>query len=222
MGKPLDVTVKGQSQDQIQIERVVPEPDVLMKDVIPFSRLGQTDWILSEELAYVDDAKQVALMDVKSPKTFKPSMIEFPKPPFFVQAYPPPPTPIIVDRSPDAPPIRGENEQWTFLVVDQHNNLLKKIEGNTVPTDPISWDGMRRGNFMLKTDEVYSSILIIDEGPDITRTIVGATVLIFFTEATCVPVPPGTPPNTPPGRPPSNRPAFCLVATAPPPPPRSP
>jgi hypothetical protein len=172
-GAPLDVTIKGQARDKIQIQRVVPKPDVPLKDVIPFSRLGQTDWILTEELDYVGADKQVALMDVKSPRAFRPSMIEFPKPPFFVQSYPPPPTPIIVDRSPDAPPPPGENESWTFIVVDQHNNLLKKIEGNTVPTDPITWDGMRRENFVLKVDEVYSSMLVIQESPDATRTIVG-------------------------------------------------
>jgi len=170
---PLDVTVTGKFQDQVDIERVVPDPDVALKDVIPFSRLGQTDWILSEELGYVSDQGQVALMDVRSPKTFHPSMIEFPKPPFFVQSYPPPPEPIIVDRSPDALPLPGENERWTFLVVDQNNNLLKKFEGNTVPTDPISWDGMNRGAFVLKTDEIYSSMLVIQESPEVTRTIVG-------------------------------------------------
>lgn len=170
---PLDVTVKGQAQDKVTIERVAPTTDVALKDVIPFSRLGQTDWILSEELGYLDEEKQVALMDVHSPKTFRPSMIEFPKPPFFVQAYPPPPTPVIVDRSPNAAPPPGENETWTFIVVDQNNELLKKIEGNTVPPEPISWDGMTRGQFMLRTDEIYSSMLIIQESPEVARTIVG-------------------------------------------------
>lgn len=173
LGAPLDMTIKGEVRDQITIERVDPSTDVALKDVIPFSRLGQTDWILSEEIGYLDEEKQVALMDVHSPKTFRPSMIEFPKPPFFVQAYPPPPQPIIVDRSPNAPPPPGENETWTFIVVDQNNQLLKKIEGNTVPPEPISWDGMTRGEFMLRTDEIYSSMLVIQESPDVSRTIVG-------------------------------------------------
>ncbi len=170
---PLDVTIKGQAQDKVTIERVAPATDVALKDVIPFSRLGQTDWILSEELGYLDEEKQVALMDVHSPKTFRPSMIEFPKPPFFVQAYPPPPQPVIIDRSPNAPPPAGENETWTFIVVDQNNELLKKIEGNTVPPEPISWDGMTKGQFMLRTDEIYSSLLIIQESREVSRTIVG-------------------------------------------------
>jgi len=100
-------------------------------------------------------------------------MIEFPKPPFFVQAYPPPPKPVIIDRSPGAPPPPGENETWTFIVVDQDNHLLKKIEGNTPPAEPISWDGMINGEFMLRTDEIYSSLLAIQETPTVTRTIVG-------------------------------------------------
>jgi hypothetical protein len=170
---PLDFTIKGESRDKVLIERVAPQPDAALKDVIPFSRLGQTDWILSEELGYLDEEKQVAMMDVHSPKTFQPSMIEFPKPPFFAQAYPPPPTPIIVDRSPNAPPPRGETETWTFIVVDQNNQLLKKIEGNTIPAEPIQWDGMNHGEFMLRTDEIYSSILAIQETPDVTRTVVG-------------------------------------------------
>jgi hypothetical protein len=58
-------------------------------------------------------------------------------------------------------------------VVDQNNKLLKKIEGNTVPTEPIQWDGMNRGEFLLRTDEIYSSLLIIKETPETTRTIVG-------------------------------------------------
>jgi len=170
---PMDVTIKGEVRDKITIERVAPATDVALKDVIPFSRLGQTDWILSEEIGYLDEEKQVALMDVRSPKTFRPSMIEFPKPPFFVQTYPPPPQPVVIDRSPNAPPPLGENETWTFIVVDQNNQLLKKIEGNTVPPEPISWDGMTRGEFMLRTDEIYSSMLIIQESPDVARTIVG-------------------------------------------------
>ncbi len=173
---PLDMTVKGEIKDKITIERVPVPTDVALKDVIPFSRLGQTDWMLTEELGYMDEEKQVALMDVHSPKTFRPSMIEFPRPPFFVQAYPPPPVPIIVDRSPNAPPPRGENETWTFLVVDQSNRLLKKIEGNTVPAEPIQWDGMTSGQFALRTDEIYSSMLVIQETPDVARTIVGEPI----------------------------------------------
>lgn len=173
MAAPLDMTIKGEARDKITIERVTPATDVSLKDVIPFSRLGQTDWILSEELGYLDEERQVALMDVRSPKTFRPSMIEFPKPPFFVQAYPPPPQPVVIDRSPNAPPPPGENETWTFIVVDQNNQLLKKIEGNTVPPEPISWDGMTRGEFMLRTDEIYSSMLVIQETPEVARTIVG-------------------------------------------------
>ena len=170
---PLDMTIKGEIKDKINIERVPVPTEVALKDVIPFSRLGQTDWMLTEELGYMSEEKQVALMDVHSPKTFRPSMIEFPKPPFFVQAYPPPPVPIVVDRSPNAPPPRGENETWTFIVVDQDNNLLKKIEGNTVPNEPIQWDGATNGQFVLRTDEIYSSILVIKETPDVSRTIVG-------------------------------------------------
>ncbi len=173
---PLDVTIKGQTRDKVTIERVTPTTDVAMKDVIPFSRIGQTDFMLSEELGYLDEERQVALMDLHSPKTFRPSMIEFPKPPFFVQAYPPPPTPIVVDRRENAPPPPGENETWTFIVVDQNNQLLKKIEGNTVPTEPIQWDGMARGEFMLRTDEIYSSMLIIQETPEVARTIVGEPI----------------------------------------------
>jgi hypothetical protein len=175
-GKALDMTIKGEARDKITIERVAPVPDVAIKDVIPFSRLGQTDWILSEELNYLDEEKQVALMDVRSPKTYKPSMIEFPKPPFFVQAYPPPPQPVVVDRSPGAAPPRGENETWTFIVVDQNNQLLKKIEGTTVPPEPIQWDGMNGNDFMLRTDEIYSSMLVIQETPDVARTIVGEPI----------------------------------------------
>ena len=78
-GGPLDVTIKGETKDKIEIQRVSPIPDVLIKDVIPFSRLGQTDWVLTEELGYMDEEKQIALMDVRSPKTFQPSMIDFPK-----------------------------------------------------------------------------------------------------------------------------------------------
>jgi hypothetical protein len=173
---PMDVTIKGESKEKVTIERVAPEPDAPIKDVIPFSRLGQTDWILSEELDYVDSEKQIAMMDVHSPKTFKPSMIEFPKPPFFVQAYPPPPTPILVDKRPGAPPPASENETWAFIVVDQNNNLLKKIEGNTVPAEPVQWDGMRGDEFLLRTDEIYSSMLIIQETPETSRTIVGEPI----------------------------------------------
>ncbi len=173
LAAPLDMTVKGEIKDKLTIERVPVPTDVALKDVIPFSRLGQIDWILGEELGYMDEEKQVALMDVHSPKVFRPSMIEFPKPPFFVQAYPPPPTPVIIDRSPNAPPPRGENETWTFIVVDQNNNLLKKVDGNTVPPEPIQWDGMTKGEFMLRTDEIYSSMLVIQETPEVSRTIVG-------------------------------------------------
>ncbi|OVE78250.1 hypothetical protein BVX98_00850 [bacterium F11] len=163
---PLDMTIKGKARDKVTIERVVPEADVPLKNVIPFSRLGQTDWILSEELGYLGEEKQISMMNVRSPKVYKPSMIQFPKPPYFVQTYPPPPEPIIVDRRPKAPPLPGEQERWTFIVIDQNNKLLKKIEGNTPPVEPIQWDGMSRGRFLLRTDEIYSSILIIQENPD--------------------------------------------------------
>ena len=173
LAAPLDMTIKGESKDKVDIERVKPEPSVLIKDVISFSRLGQTDWVLTEELGYMDEDKQIALMDVRSPKTYQPSMIDFPKPPFFLQSYPPPTTPMFVDKREDAPPPRGQTESWTFIVVDQNNRLLKKIEGTTVPNEPIQWDGMSRGTFLLRTDEIYSSMLVIQETRGVTRTIVG-------------------------------------------------
>jgi hypothetical protein len=177
-GGPLDVTIKGETKDKIDIERVSPVPDVLIKDVIPFSRLGQTDWVLTEELGYMDEEKQIALMDVRSPKTFLPSMVDFPRPPFFLQSYPPPPTPVIIDKRQNAAPPRGQTESWTFIVVDQNNRLLKKIEGTTVPNEPIQWDGTSRGEFLLRTDEIYSSMLIIQETRGVTRTIVGDPVAL--------------------------------------------
>ena len=173
---PMDVTIKGEIKEKLEIQRVVPVPDVALKDVVPFSRLGQTDWILSEELGYLDEERQVSLMDVHSPKTFRPSMIDFAKPPFFVQSYPPPPTPIIIDRSANALPPKGQTEAWTFIVVDQNNNLLKKIEGNTVPVEPIQWDGMSRGEFVLRTDEIYTSLLLIQETRGVTRQIPGEPI----------------------------------------------
>src|SRR5262245_47956992 len=117
---PLDVTIKGESKDKVDIERDKPVPDVLIKDVIPFSRLGQTDWVLTEELGYLDEEKQIALMDVRSPKTYAPSLVDFPKPPFFLQSYPTPPTPVVIDKREDAPAPRGQTESWTFIVVDQN------------------------------------------------------------------------------------------------------
>ena len=54
LAEPLDVTVKGQVREKVTIERVAPSTDVALKDVIPFSRLGQIDWILSEEIGYLD------------------------------------------------------------------------------------------------------------------------------------------------------------------------
>jgi hypothetical protein len=63
---PMDVTIKGESKEKVTIERVAPDPEVPIKDVIPFSRLGQTEWILSEELDYVDAERQEAMMDVHS------------------------------------------------------------------------------------------------------------------------------------------------------------
>jgi hypothetical protein len=173
---PMDVTIKGESKDKVEIERVTAFPDVSIKDVIPFSRLGQTDWVLSEELGYLDEEHQVALMKVQSPKTYKPSMINFPKPPFFVQAYPPPPVPIVIDKSPDAPPPAGQTESWTFIVVDQNNRLPYKKESNTVPVDPIQWDGMNKDEFILRTDEIYSSVLIIRETRGVTRQIPGEPI----------------------------------------------
>ena len=173
---PMDVTIKGESKDKVEIERVNATPEVNIKDVIPFSRLGQTDWVLSEELGYLDEEHQVALMKVQSPKTYKPSMINFPKPPFFVQSYPTPPTPIVIDRSKDAPPPAGQTDSWTFIVVDQNNHLLYKRESNTVPVDPIQWDGMNKGEFLLRTDEIYSSVLIIHETRGVTRQIPGEPI----------------------------------------------
>src|SRR5258706_15971364 len=56
---PLDMTVKGEVKEKLEIQRVAPVPDVALKDVVPFTRLGQTDWILSEELGYLDEERQV-------------------------------------------------------------------------------------------------------------------------------------------------------------------
>lgn len=174
--KLLDVTIKGENKEKLEIERVSPPPSVDIKDVIPFSRLGQTDFILSEELGYIDEEKQVALMDVRSPKTYVPSMITFPKPPFFVQPYPTPPTPVVIDKSENALPPRGQTESWTYIVIDQNNKLLKKIEGNQPPAQAIQWDGMKGDEFLLRPDEIYSSVLSIQETRGVTRTIVGEPI----------------------------------------------
>jgi hypothetical protein len=172
----LSETIRAETRDKVDIERVSPPPVAEVKDVISFSRLGQTDYILSEELGYLDEEKQIALMDVRSPKTVQPSMITFPKPPFFLQPYPPAPKPIVVDKSENALPPRGQTESWTYIVIDQNNRLLKKVDGNMPPAQPIQWDGMKGDEFLLRPDEIYSSVLSIQETRGVTRTIVGEPV----------------------------------------------
>lgn len=172
----LSETIKAETKEKVEIERVFAPPMVEVKDVIPFSRLGQTDYILSEELGYIDEDKQIALMDVRSPKTYQPSMVNFPKPPFFVQPYPTPPQPVIIDKSENALPPKGQTESWTFIVIDQNNRLLKKIDGNQPPVQAIQWDGMKGDDFLLRPDEIYSSVLSIQETRGVTKTIVGEPV----------------------------------------------
>lgn len=161
------VTVQGEAKDRVPLERVTPPTELPLKDAIPFTTQEEIENILKGEIEHLDPSEQVRLMNVRSPRPYTPTLVEFPKPPYFAMAYP---------FGSDSPAPATELKRWKFQVTDHTGETLFEREGASMPLETLSWDGYEGGAFKLTVDEVYTAVLTVETAQGSERTWTGDPV----------------------------------------------
>jgi flagellar motor protein MotB len=141
----LDVTIKGQAKDDIQIEKVSPPTDIPLQDLVTLSREGETEKVLAMPLDYVSPHDRQSFMDLNSLQVVTPLPLHFAKPPFCRMETPRNAVPYL----------------WEFSVVDQDNHTLKVSGGKSAfPQKMLEWDGKDdAGRLAFMVGKAYNPVL---------------------------------------------------------------
>lgn len=157
--EPLDVTITGVSKDEIPVVKTPAPLGLPFREVISLSREGQTDGILAEPVEYLSPKDKTRLMELDSKQTSSPLMVQIPKPPFFHLEVP-----------------NLQPYFWEFQVVDQNNQVVRRTQGNELPTTFLEWDGYQDGVFKVLVGPAYSPVLLMTDAAGKNRRFFGDPV----------------------------------------------
>jgi hypothetical protein len=169
--QPLDVTITGELHDEIPVVKAPPSLDVPFRDVITFSRDGQTEAILAEEVRYMSPEDHNRLIEMHSQQTASPAPVLIPAPPFFRMEVPSEAATLLSGGTSG-----GAAPEWEFQVVDQNNRVVKSLSGRSAPSTFFEWDGYEGGVIALKAGPAYSPLLLVKDAEGRTHRFFGEAV----------------------------------------------
>ncbi len=156
----LDVTITGEAKDEIPPGKEPPPLDVPFQDVASLSREGQREQVLSDPVQHMAAEQQVKLLALDSRQTASPLLIHIPSPPFFRLEPPQGLSPYL----------------WELQVVDQNNQVIKSLQGTTLPFPFLEWDGFDQETFKLRVGPAYTSILTVRDADGKSRRYFGEPI----------------------------------------------
>lgn len=170
--EPLNMTISGKAAEKIPLETLVPSPDIPTAEQMSLS-LDHGAAAAGEEIVPLSVSKASLEMDLT--KLPMPGLSAIPNAPYIVQALP---SELLRQR--DNKLKRGEPRirftHWDFSVVDEMNIVWHEESGDGFPPPFLTWDGTREGQFVLKPNRTYFSIIKLSAHGEPDHTIVGESV----------------------------------------------
>jgi flagellar motor protein MotB len=141
----LDVTIKGEAKDEIPIEMDAVAANFHFKELVPLSREGQLDRVLSGPMEHLSGQDIAALAQFDSRQALSPSALRLPSPPFFR-----------VELTPGL-----DAASWELQVRDQSDNIIFRRTGTRLPKYVVEWDGYEDGVMLVRPGPAYTPKLIL-------------------------------------------------------------
>ncbi len=156
----LDVTITGETRDEIPLTKDAPSTDVSFEKVVGLSREGQTERVLSGPVEHMTGQDQMKLLQVDSRQAYLGMPARLPSAPF-----------IRMEISPGLSPYL-----WELQVLDQDDRAIKAMEGTELPKYLIQWDGFQDGIFKLRAGPAYTPVLVLTDDRKRTQRYFGEPV----------------------------------------------
>jgi hypothetical protein len=143
----LDVTITGESKDELPLTMDAPPTDIPFERVAGLSREGQTDRVLSGPIEHMTGEDQMHLLQMDSHQAYLGLPGRIPSAPFI--------------RMEIAPGLSAA--RWELDILDQDDATTKVMEGDALPKHLAEWDGFQNGAFKLRTGPAYTPVLVLTD-----------------------------------------------------------
>ena len=139
----LDVTITGESKDDVPLVKTPPPLGLPFEDVVGLAREGQRERVLARPIDHMSAEDQIKLTELDARQALSPWPVKIPAPPFFRMEVP--------EGRAGAP--------WEFRVVDQNDQTIKTVSGPAAPEGLVEWDGFNDGAMKLEAGSAYTPLL---------------------------------------------------------------
>lgn len=152
---PLDVTITGQSRDEVPLYHQQLPTDMPFPEVIPLSPEEDTRRAIDTPVTYLSTAEQLELFTPFARQAAKAGSLKLVQPPVITLEVPTEVSPIF----------------WTLEVVDQDNKVVGALRGSRFTSPFITWDGFDQDRFVPIVGHTYTPVLsITDEEKQMHRS----------------------------------------------------
>jgi hypothetical protein len=143
----LDVDIVGETKDDVPFTKLPPLFDIPLHEIASLSREGQTERVLMEPVEHMSERDKMRLHHRSSRQVAAPLPVKIPEPPLFYVEVTPGLTAYL----------------WELHVIDQDNEVIKGLEGTSLPKGLVEWDGFVDGVFKVKVGQAYTPLLILSD-----------------------------------------------------------
>lgn len=151
-GDAIKLKIKGEASDEIPVVVDPPPLDIPFKQVVGFSRPGQTERVLTGFVEHLPANEILNLAILDSRQALSPGAIRLPRPPFIQMEVPP----------------GLEVLTWQLRVKDQETAVVYSQSSGDPIKDLLVWDGFENGQCKIKVGIAYLPELTV-------RTVDGRT-----------------------------------------------
>lgn len=160
--KSIEQEIEASSHGEVPIVLDPPPTDLPFKEVVGFSRPGQTERVLTGPVDHLppNEVLNLAILDFR--QAMSPLPFQIPSPPFIRMEV----------------PAGIEATNWAFQVEDQAEQLAFQTGGIRAPQDVVSWDGFKDGAMVVLAGMVYQPVLKVTDTRGTPQQYFGDPILL--------------------------------------------
>lgn len=145
------------ARDEVPIVLDPPSFNLPFKEVVGFSRPGQTEKVLTGPVDHLPGNEVLNLSVLDPRQAMSPFPVRIPEPPFIRMEI----------------PAGYDSSNWSFQVEGPLSQIVYQVAGLILPQDLVVWDGFKDGEMVLLAGEVYLPILRLTDGRGIPQQYFG-------------------------------------------------
>jgi hypothetical protein len=155
--KSMSQEIETTSHDEVAIVLEPPPVNLPFRDVVGFSRPGQTETVLTGPVDHLPGNEMLGLAILDMRQAVSPLQFQIPAPPFISMEI----------------PAGYTTSNWSFRVEDQSDQTVYQIGGIRVPRDLVLWDGFKDGTMAVLAGVVYQPVLKLTDARGIPQQFFG-------------------------------------------------